>query len=837
MVETLTNMQSTLKQLCTTLGAASGVAALSNGVILAAYPTEIFSAATAEQALRENTLVEQRQDALVLVYAPLPENGVLGLHIPADTYTPKDAAIIKLFATHLRSEARLLSLFESLPSLEHLRDTAHLLEHINHIFEMLGWSAVRITLNGVDNLEPRQYISSQNPLPPIPLPDWQLLLENTALNMGAVHYLPDLLPQHHTLLIPVRTSAGVVAAIIELYQANSAPTPSLDNIRPVLIVARQFGNLLEHSLLTHSLRQTADLLAEQVDELEFIRRADREISSRLDPNYIVNFTLDWALRRSAADAGAVIVVEPGTRQLIVREALGYPHKELMEQQASQNFGIVNRAIRDRTRQLIKDVQQDPDYVQLLPRTVTKLVIPLVSHKRVVGALALESKNPNQFDDGMISFLERITGMTAIALDNAQLLQQAEQLADDMSLIYSGGRTISASLEWEEAIQSIAQGMALAVKNSSALVYRYDKTSRQARLLSAYTNRSEDNQKHLTQALPAISSVWDITTYPAILHSIDHNQMLTLNTQSPPSPETEWLHGFGTDVAGITPLTAQGEPVGLAVLLKLEQGKDFAASEIFVAESLASQAAAVLRQASLYAEVRELESLKSQMIRMASHDLRAPIANAMGYLDLVELDIADVMTEDLQSYVDSIKRSVQSMETMVEDLLTLERIESQHDQAWTTFNLDELVSEVFEEQYATANLKQQTLSLLLPETTPLPLRGNQVQLRQGVMNLISNGLKYTPEGGKIEARVWVHADRTYFEVADNGYGIPAERQHRIFERFYRAKTAGTEHIRGTGLGLSLVKTIIERHGGEITFKSEEGKGSTFTFWLPYPKDER
>jgi signal transduction histidine kinase len=220
-----------------------------------------------------------------------------------------------------------------------------------------------------------------------------------------------------------------------------------------------------------------------------------------------------------------------------------------------------------------------------------------------------------------------------------------------------------------------------------------------------------------------------------------------------------------------------------------------------------------------------------MIRMASHDLNGPLNNAMGYLELLQMDLGDDPGEDMTLYTSSIRRSIGQMQTLIQDLLTLELIESQNKETWEEINFSTLAEEVVEEQKETARLNQQVLALALP-ARPVYVRGSGLQLRHTIINLVSNGLKYTPQGGNILTRVYVDGEgRLFFEVEDDGYGIPKDRHSKIFQRFYRAKQPGTEHISGTGLGLSMVKSIVERHGGHISFESEEGKGSTFTFWLP------
>jgi signal transduction histidine kinase len=107
----------------------------------------------------------------------------------------------------------------------------------------------------------------------------------------------------------------------------------------------------------------------------------------------------------------------------------------------------------------------------------------------------------------------------------------------------------------------------------------------------------------------------------------------------------------------------------------------------------------------------------------------------------------------------------------------------------------------------------------------------VQLYEAMTNFISNAIKYTPREGRVQVSLTGGAERVVFEVTDTGFGIPDDMQARMFQPFYRAQTRETKEIEGTGLGLHLTKNIIERHGGEIIFRSVYGQGSTFGFWLP------
>jgi signal transduction histidine kinase len=287
---------------------------------------------------------------------------------------------------------------------------------------------------------------------------------------------------------------------------------------------------------------------------------------------------------------------------------------------------------------------------------------------------------------------------------------------------------------------------------------------------------------------------------------------------------------------LVPLIAQGELIGLAAVIEGRRDRTITTNEAFKAETLASQASVALRQSQLYSEVKELEKLKSEMIRMASHDLRNPLNNIMGYLELLTVSLDQFgLTPDQEQYLGSLQRSTQLMRALLEDLLTLERIESERRSEWQPFDLGGLAVEVAEAQRSGANLKHQTLTLERPPDVPT-MFGNVTQLRQAIANLVSNAIKYTPEKGRVEMRLEHEHERLTFSVKDSGYGISPERQERIFERFYRAHEPGTEHISGTGLGLSLVKTVVERHGGQVWFESEPGVGSVFGFWVPAAEKE-
>ena len=224
---------------------------------------------------------------------------------------------------------------------------------------------------------------------------------------------------------------------------------------------------------------------------------------------------------------------------------------------------------------------------------------------------------------------------------------------------------------------------------------------------------------------------------------------------------------------------------------------------------------------------ELGKLKTQMLRMASHDLKNPLSRIMGFAELIEMDgQLDAHNQKFLSYID---KSAKEMHSIIKSTLDNERLRSGNITV-EDINLNELVQQVCASHQPDIIQKRQVFTLDIPEDIIHTL-ADVSQVSQAITNLVGNAIKYTPEEGNITVRLSTANDMIRFEVEDTGYGIPQDAQDQMFTEFYRAESSATAHIEGTGLGLSLVKSVIEAHDGEVGFTSIEGKGSTFYFTLP------
>ncbi len=716
----------------------------------------------------------------------------------------------------------------------------------------LGWRRVIVSLfkvsDEVDEKEVDHFItagvaddaaSSFMPYV-VPVELWTQFLARALehFRVGGLYFVrnddaPDWSPDD-VLFAPLRLGQERVSGVIRLDDPINGRRPTSDSLRPVDILISQAAYIVENARLLEATSTAAEALADQVEELSMMHRADRELGAHLDIRRIMTLTMDWALRRTGADTGLLMLMTDDKRGLVLSIKMGIVNPDVFHYTEQNPMpvqqGIIGRAARTGKTQFVRDARQDPDYLGFLPNATMLLAVPLMMRGEVLGVVTLATTREEAFRDTDVTFLERLGRRAAVALDNARLFRQAEQMADDMSVLYTASRTITSTLERDAMLQRMAQAMAVTLECSSAVIFDYRPEQSGVQVLAVYRVGTARNAQEL---LPEVQDVIALETFPAFRTAIEQQHPLVLRAVDPALAEQDrWqLLNDRIHAMVLMPLVAQDELIGLATVIEGRHDRMFTTNDVFKAETLASQAAIALRQSLLFNEVLELEKLKSEMIRMASHDLRNPLNNIMGYIELLALTLEESgSSPQLEMYLDNLRRSTHTMRSLLEDLLTLERIESERESAWQSVDFSGLVLDVVEAQRSSAELKRQSLVLQRDSGAPLVM-GSEMQLRQAIANLVSNAIKYTPDDGRVDIQLEYHNERLRLTVEDNGYGISPERQKRIFERFYRAQEPGTDHIGGTGLGLSLVKTVVERHGGMVWFESEPGVGSTFGFWLP------
>jgi two-component system phosphate regulon sensor histidine kinase PhoR len=228
------------------------------------------------------------------------------------------------------------------------------------------------------------------------------------------------------------------------------------------------------------------------------------------------------------------------------------------------------------------------------------------------------------------------------------------------------------------------------------------------------------------------------------------------------------------------------------------------------------------------KLRQLESMRRDFVANVSHELKTPLTSIKGFIETI-LDGAIDDREITIKFLSIIFQETERLNHLIHDLLDISKLESgQMEVKNHDINLPGLIENILvslENQLRDKNL-QLTLAL---DVEVIP--GDEDLMREVLINLLDNAIKYTPEGGTVKVGCEQRTEGFYFYVEDTGIGIPKESISRIFERFYRVDKGRSRDMGGTGLGLSIVKHIIERHGGKVMVTSELGKGSRFAFMLP------
>jgi signal transduction histidine kinase len=215
--------------------------------------------------------------------------------------------------------------------------------------------------------------------------------------------------------------------------------------------------------------------------------------------------------------------------------------------------------------------------------------------------------------------------------------------------------------------------------------------------------------------------------------------------------------------------------------------------------------------------------------MASHDLKNPLQIALANLELLAEDLADVADPEIQQSVMQIEKQLERMNRIIGGVLDLERIKAGTPAAELCYP-SRIVTATIDELRELAGDQEIVLEANVEENAFCFL-GDPKQFERALVNLVENAIKFTPRGGKVTIETANDSGTMVFRVSDTGIGIPEALQSQVFERFFRGRQKGAEHVSGSGLGLSLVKTIVENHRGKVWLESAEGIGTTVFISLP------
>jgi signal transduction histidine kinase len=284
---------------------------------------------------------------------------------------------------------------------------------------------------------------------------------------------------------------------------------------------------------------------------------------------------------------------------------------------------------------------------------------------------------------------------------------------------------------------------------------------------------------------------------------------------------------------LTPLRVRGQGIGVLSLWSTHRDRAFTQDDLALAEELARRGAAAIENAQLYRESIRAIQQREEFLRVAAHELKTPMTTVKGYVQLLNRQIHSptMPRERVDRTMERLENQVERFEALVSELLDVSRIQSGRlDLRFEPCDLAEIAGEVVN-RFEHSLERTSHHRLLLDASEPVVGQWDASRLDQVVTNLVSNALKYSPEGGDIRVRVrQLGGQAAELTVADQGIGIPLAEQAMLFQPFARG-AAATGTAAGSGLGLHITAQIVERHDGTISVQSEPGRGTTFRVVLP------
>jgi PAS domain S-box-containing protein len=589
----------------------------------------------------------------------------------------------------------------------------------------------------------------------------------------------------------------------------------------------------------------------QNEESETLRRSLASMVGTFEFTEIIKLILDEIKRVIPYDTASVWRVE-GNQQYIITgidlpPEIKIPGTILVVNENNSAYplimGTLPYVLSNNVQAELKDFQAPHDYIQ------SWLAIPLKTRGKIIGLIALDGKSRDQFTEHHAELAVTFGNQVAIALDNARLfselqneLEERRKLIAELELKNAESETlresvaiVAATLEKSEAIDRILEQLERVVPFDSASVLLIN-----GNVLEIVSTRGIELSLAETESYFEINE--DEPAYRVIQGQVPYVLYEDIQIHAPAFREFPHnrIHAWMA-----IPLKVKGQILGIIALDGYQVGK-FSERHAQLAVTYANQVAIALENARLFSDLQAELSLRKQLIfelenknaelerftYTVSHDLKSPLFTIRGFLGYIEQDAVSGNYVRLRSDIQRITDATDKMQRLLNELLELSRVGRLKNEL-TYFSFAELASETSE--LVQGQIMERGIAVHIDSSLP-HVYGDRPRLMEVLQNLLDNAAKFM--GDQKEPRIEIGCDgeedgKPIFHVRDNGMGIPSEHFDRVFGLFNKLdpKTAGT------GIGLALVKRIVEVHGGRIWVQSEAGKGSTFFFTLPVKMENK
>jgi signal transduction histidine kinase/CheY-like chemotaxis protein len=562
-----------------------------------------------------------------------------------------------------------------------------------------------------------------------------------------------------------------------------------------------------------------------------------------DPDAVLTTVVESARRLCRAPAAILYVLEDGVFRLVKavglsEEAMRYIAEHPMPLDRGT---LIGRVSLDHRAQQIPDVLTDAEYgrqdLQRVAGYRTVIAAPMVLDNQVIGALNLWRYEVSPFEPREMAIVSAFAAQAAMAFNTIKLVQQLEvrglELArkvEELVALREVGEAVNSTLNVDQVLSTIAMHAVHLSETDGGSIMEYSEPDRCFLVRSVYRTAPS-----VVQRLRSIRIDVDETLVGRAARERRPIAVPDLSAVAL-DPHLQILFDDGWRSLVAAPLLREGKILGSLIVRRKRTG-EFTQETLDLLEMVASQSALALQNAQLYRELRE-QSLelelasrhKSEFLASMSHELRTPLNAVLGFSEVLLERMFGEINERQEEYLRDIHGSGQHLLELLNEILDLSKIEAgRMELEYSSFELRSLLEDAGSMLRQRAVAQGITLSVVVADDVGL-IHSDELRLKQVVLNLMTNAVKFTGDGGSVAVRAARQGTEIDVTVTDTGIGVSESDRERIFESFQQGGR-GSSREEGTGLGLTLSRRIVELLGGRMWLESEVGVGSTFGFSLP------
>lgn len=629
--------------------------------------------------------------------------------------------------------------------------------------------------------------------------------------------LPNAQWIHSFAALPLVSQDRLVGAVVGGGEKAGALTA--DRLQLVLVLGQFVAGAIRTSLSLAEAQSRAD-------REELVSRIARRARASLDPDEVLRGTVEELGHALRVDRVVAMTGSTPDTLIVSYEwaAPGIvPHKPGM-----RALPVARLAAETGRTAVIRDVVADARVAQAAGdlKTGVRSVVatPILVAGQLAGTLSLaQVKAPRDWTTDEVRLVEAVARELRVAIETARLFQARQGENERLIALQRAAATLAARTDPKEVFDMILRSAVQLLGEGSASLYTWDEEAGVLRLAESFDvgGRVSDDAV-LRPGEGVIGRVFE-SREPLIVEDYQ-----TWEGRTAVGEET------GLRACLAVPLVRSGRALGALGIRSYDPAVRYTEDDARMLALFADQVAAALttvaafgRQRQAVEQLERLNRAKSEFVSIVSHEFRTPLTGIQGFSEMMRDE--DLTLEEMREYAGDINKDSQRLNRMINEMLDLDRMESGrmtiHPER---IDFNAVVDDVADR--VRPNAPNHTLTLDLQPDLP-HLHADRDRMTQVTSNLLNNAVKYSPTGGRITMTTRADGEQLRFDVRDEGLGIPRDALETIFERYSRVDSQATKDIQGTGLGLPIVRQIVQLHGGKVWAESELGRGSVFHVVLP------